>query len=66
MPQPKIAIKMHASQPDGQQAWMLTIFRTQVLDLAVSTLVNVAVYPAILSSSRPQIDKKNIADRRRK
>ena len=68
MPQPKIAqfsIKMHASQPGGQRAWMLTIFRTQVLGLWVNILVNVAVYPAILSCSRSEIGE-NIADWRRR
>ena len=65
MPQPKIprlSLKMRASQPDGQQACMLTIFRTQVLGLGVNILVNVAVYPEILLCSRPQIDE-SIADR---
>ena len=34
MPQQKTAqfsVKMHASQPGGQRAWILTIFYTQVL-----------------------------------
>jgi len=60
MPQPKItqlSIKMCASQPDGQRAYILTIFRTQVLGLGVNILVNVAVYPAI---------DENIVDRQRK
>ena len=61
MPQPKIvqfSIKMCASQPDGQRAWILTI---QILGLGVNILVNVAIYPAILSCSRSQIDE-NITD----
>jgi len=60
-----ILYKMRASLPDGQQAWMFTIFHTQVLGLRMNILVNVAVYPAILSCSRLQIDEK-IANRRRK
>ena len=66
MPQLKIAqfsLKMCASQPDGQQAWMLTIFHTQVFGLGVNILVNVALYPAILSCFKPQIDE-NIANQR--
>ena len=68
MSQPRIArfsIKMRASQPDGQRAWMLTIFCTQAFGLGVSILINFAVYPAILSCSRSQIDE-NITDRQRK
>ena len=64
MPRMKIArfsMKMHTSQPDGQRAWMLAILHTQVL---VNILVNIAVYPAIQSCSRPQIDE-NIANRQR-
>jgi len=37
------------------------IFHTQVLGLGVKILVNVTVYPAILSCFRSQIDE-NIAD----
>jgi len=59
-----ILLEMCASQPDGQRAWMLTIFCKQVLGLGVYILVNVAVYPANMSYSRPQIDE-NIANRRR-
>ena len=43
---------------------MFTIFCTQVLGLGVNILVNVAVYPAILSCSRSQI-VKIIADQRK-
>ena len=65
MPQPKIAqffIEMHTSQPDGQQAWMLTKFRIlagtpPVLGLRVNILVNFAGYPAFLLCSRLQIGK---------
>jgi len=57
-----ILYKKHASQPDGQQVWML---HTQVLGLDVNILVNVAVYPAILSCSRSQIDE-SITDWQRK
>ena len=42
MPQPRIvqfSIKMCASQPDGQRAWMLTIFCAQVLGLGMNILV---------------------------
>ena len=44
--------QMRVSQPDGLQAVMITIFCTQVLDLGIIILVNVAVNPAMLSSSR--------------
>ena len=40
------------SQPDGLQAAMITIFCTQVLDLGIIILVNVAVNPSMLSSYR--------------
>ena len=39
----RFSIKMHASQPDGQLDWMLTIFCTQVPALGVKILVNVQV-----------------------
>jgi len=63
LPQPKLAqfsVKMCVSQPDGLQAAMLTTFYIQVLDLGMIILVNVAVNPAMLSSSRQQIVKKNM------
>ena len=40
--------KIRVSQPDGLQAAMITIFYTQVLDLGMVILVNVAVNPAML------------------
>ena len=43
------SIKMRASQPDGQWAWMLTIFRTWVLGLGVNILVNVACNSVVLA-----------------
>ena len=43
------SIKIRMSQPDGQQAPIITTFCTQVLDLGMTILVNVAAYPAILS-----------------
>ena len=58
--------KVCTSQPDGQRVWMLTIFSTQVLGLGVNILVNVAVYLAIMSCSRPQVDENIAADHRRR
>ena len=40
------------SQPGSLQAAMVTIFCTQILDLEMIILVNVAVNPTMLSSSR--------------
>jgi len=53
MPKPKKVQNM-LSQPDGLQAAMIYIFCTQVLaiDLEMIILVNVAVNPAMLLSSR--------------
>ena len=48
----RFSVKIRVSQPDGLQAAMITIFCTQVLDLGMIILVNVAVNPAILLSSR--------------
>ena len=55
------SIKIHVSQPDCQQAPIITTFCTQVPDLGMTILVNVTAYPAILSLSRSQNAKK-IAD----
>ena len=58
----QFSVKICVSQSDGLQAVMITIFGTQVLDLGMIILVNVAVNSAMLSSSR----KQKYADQRRK
>ena len=59
------ADQIHTFQPDGQRALMITIFCTQVLGLGVTILVNVAVYPAILSCSTSQ-NVKNLRQSEKK
>ena len=55
-------VKIRVSQPDGLQAAIITIFCTQVLDLGMIILQNVAVNPA-LDAVKLQVAKfKKYAD----